>query len=127
MERLFTKNCCDPRRLVWFWKPTIHQTQDDSWYHIDLKAQATYIFGDPDVSRFAKDFFGLVFYYLFHHERGYFYKTEKSFSIELVSVILSKPSGWPQSEYLIFQDAAEAWGLKGQISFVSETDALAKS
>jgi hypothetical protein len=68
MERLFTKNCCDPRRLVRFWKPAIHQTQDDSWYHIDLKARATHIFGVPDVSRFAKDFFGLVFDFLFHHE-----------------------------------------------------------
>lgn len=126
MERLYKKNY-DPRRLVRFWKPAIHQTQDDSWYHNDLKTQATYIFGVPDVSRFAKDFFGLVFDFLFHHKTGYFYETEKTFQIEFASVILSKPSGWPRSEYLIFQDAAEAWGLKGQISFVSETDALALS
>lgn len=75
-----------------------------------MKAQATYIFGVLDVLIFAKDFFGLVFDFYFRHETGYFYETEKSFSIKLVSVILSKPSGWLRSEYLNFRDAAEAWG-----------------
>jgi hypothetical protein len=125
MERY--KGRYDERRLVRFWKPAIHQTNDDGWYHNDLKAQAMDIFGVPDVSRFAKDFFMLSFDFLFNPETGYFYRTENHFRIELVSVVLSKPSGWPQFEYLIFQDAAETWGLSGQISFVSETDGLALS
>ena len=87
----------DPRRLVRFWKPAIHEKEDDSGYYSGLKAQATYIFGVPDISRFAKDFFERLFDFLFHPKTGYFYKEEESFVIELASVILSKPSGWPRS------------------------------
>ena len=131
-EREVVRDKFDVDRLVEYWKPGLHKTEGTNQYHEDLERKSRLIFGANNplgIRRFAFDFLGSTLDFLFDPERGYFVRkfgTSIVFDTTGVSIVMTMPSGWPDHEYNIFQQAADKFNFHS-LKMVPESDSMAWS
>jgi len=131
-ERAMAGDEFDVNRLVEYWKPGLHKTEATNEYREDLERKSRSIFGNNNplgIRKFAYDFLDATLHFLLNPETGYFvqkFGSSKAFDTAGVSVVMTMPSGWPEHEYAIFQQAADKYTLHS-LNMLPESDSMARS
>ena len=132
LERETVEHEFDVNRLVEYWKPGLHQTEVTNEYREDLQQKSRYIFGSSNplgIKRFAFDFFDAILDFLLNLKTGYFvrkFRSSQPFDTTGVLLVMTMPSGWPEDEYTIFQQAADKYNLQS-LKMLPESDSMARS